>query len=479
MRTVVPVAVLAAAAALTAAADDGPSLAYPPPKTLGPVGTYGANVQRAMTLMATSTPEKRNTVRVLFYGQSITAQAWTAAVARDLRARFPYADLHIENRAIGGYTSNFLVKTAEADLYPAYPDLVVFHVYGPPAEYEAIIRRLRERTTADIFHATDHLTTIHNDHLDESPDPAKLTPANNPHRWQNHVFYPELSRRYGTELADVRGLWRQYLKDHRLQVADLLCDVIHPDAHGDYLMAEIVKAHLRHRPALPTASWEGRVTTHVVGTDVRWENGRLSLPFDGNRVDLLFRPGQTGPAAGVRIDGKRPSEFPELYLTTRAYNVVPADGKPVLLKVGAAAPKVVEEWTLTATKLSPDRPGFRYAVAGSVTGPDGEGESTRPFVSKSGRVAIEPGDFHTAVLAEALRFHRADSLTVRWNVVPLFADVAAPPPARGREFDAPVTVAQGLTPGTHVLELTGGPDCPIEAVRVFRPPLRPAVTAAR
>lgn len=470
MTRFVVAAVLWPAAGLLAAADPAD---FPPPMTLGPVASYGANVQRAMTLMATSTPQKRNTVRVLFYGQSITAQAWTAAVARDLRARFPFADLHVENRALPGFTAEYLVRTAEADLYPAYPDLVVFHVYGPPADYEAIIRRLRERTTADILHATDHLTPIHADSADEVIDPAKLTPKGNPHRWQNHVFYPELSRRYGTELADVRGLWRQYLRDHKLAVADLNGDYIHPNAHGEYVMAEVVKAHLRHRPDLPADGWKDRVTTHAVGTEVRWENGRLLLPFDGNRVDLLFTPGAGGGPVDVRIDGKRPSEFPELYQPTRTYNVAPPEPKPVLLRVGATAPRVVEEWTLTATDFSPDRKQFRYTVAGSVTGEDGSGDSTKSFVSKSGRVAIEPADFMPWSLSLAMAGPKADRLVLRWTVARLFADAVAAPPARGPGLDAAVTVAQGLRPGRHVLELTGGPDAPLEAVRVYRPPGAP------
>jgi len=469
MTRFVVAAILLPAAGLFAAADPAD---YPPPKSLGPVASYGANVQRAMTLMATSTPAKRNPVRVLFYGQSITAGPWTAAVARDLRARFPFADLHVENRTLLGFTADYLVRTAEADLYPAYPDLVIFHVYGPPAEYEAIIRRVRERTTADILHATDHLTPIHADSADETPDPAKLTAAANPHRWQNHVFYPDLSRRYGTELADVRGLWRQYLRDHKLRVEDLNGDPIHPNAHGDYLMAEIVKAHLRHRPDLPSDGWKDRVATHAVGTDVKWENGRLLLPFDGNRVDLLFHPGAAAGPVEVRIDGKRPSEFPELYQPTRTYNVAPPEPKPVLLRVGATAPRVVEEWTLTATDFSPDKKRFRYTVAGSVTGEDGGGDSAAPFVSKSGRVAIEPADFYPWTLSLAMARPDADRLVVRWTVAGMFTDTAAAPPARGPGLDAAVTVAQGLRPGRHVLELTGGPDSQLEAVRVFRPPLR-------
>jgi hypothetical protein len=470
MTRFVVAGLLLAPAAVGVADDAG---GYPPPKTLGPVAAYGANVQRALTLLATSTPQKRNTVRVLFYGQSITAQGtWAAQVARDLRHRFPHTDLHIENRALPGYDSRVLVKTAEADLYPAYPDLVIFHVYGPHPEYEAIVRRLRERTTADVLHATDHLSALHKDTADEPAEPA-LTADEKAHRWQNRVFLPDLSRRYGTELADVRGLWRQYLKDHKLQVNDLLADSIHQNDHGDYLMAEVVKAHLRHRPDLPADGWKDRVVTHAVGTDVRWQDGKLTLPFDGNRVDLLFRPGAGGSPVPVKIDGKRPSEFPELYLATRVHTTSPPRLLPPVLRVQSAAPRVVEEWMMHVSDISRDRTAYKFRVSGSATGDDGGGESGKRFVSKSGRVVLDPGDFHVAY---PLSYHgdpNLSAVTLKWNVVPLFADSAATPPARGPGLEAAVTVAQGLRPGSHVLELTGGPDCPLEAVRVFRPPLRP------
>ena len=49
--------------------------AFPKPTHVGDLATLGLNIQRAMTLLATSTPQQRNTVRVLFYGQSITVRA--------------------------------------------------------------------------------------------------------------------------------------------------------------------------------------------------------------------------------------------------------------------------------------------------------------------------------------------------------------------------------------------------------------------
>jgi len=97
---------------------------------LAEVTRRGANIQRSMKLMAESTAEKRNTVKVLFYGQSITRQNWWPIVAKHLRSTYPHADLVIENRAIGGFQAPSLIETAEFDLYPFYPDLLIFHVYG-------------------------------------------------------------------------------------------------------------------------------------------------------------------------------------------------------------------------------------------------------------------------------------------------------------------------------------------------------------
>lgn len=235
---------------------------FPPPRSLGSNPTGGRHMQRAMHLMATSTAQQPNTVRILFYGQSITEQAWWTDVADDLRRRFPHARLVIENRAIGGHAAQLLVKTAEADLYPFYPDLVIFHVYGDHRDYESIIRRIRERTTADVALQTDHLGA--NDSLNEETDPARLTPANWA-PWMNYVFLPGIARRYQVELVDQRNAWKQYLRDYGLAPQALLRDGVHLNAQGEYLMAEIVKAALRYDPAVSSADWKDRVRDYRIG----------------------------------------------------------------------------------------------------------------------------------------------------------------------------------------------------------------------
>ena len=196
----------------------------------GDTNSWGRNIQRTMRLLATSEPQKRNTVRILFYGQSITEQSWCQAVADDLRTRFPNANLVIENRALGGFASQMLVKTAETDLYPFYPDLLIFHVYGAHDKYDDIIRCVRQRTTAEILQQNDHVTSPAD--FTEETDPVKLWPPNGRdwNAFMNHNWLPAVSKRYGTELCDQRRVWKRYLTENDLQPKQLLIDGVHLNA---------------------------------------------------------------------------------------------------------------------------------------------------------------------------------------------------------------------------------------------------------
>lgn len=158
----------------------------------------GANIQRTMRLLEESTVLNRNTVRVLFYGQSITCQAWWKMIAEDLRTRYPNADLRIENRAIGGFGASQLVKIAEYDLYPAYPDLLIFHDYGCTSDgaYEAMIRRTRERTTSEILLLTHH-------------------DIGNERNYEESKLIRELAVKYHCGLVDMERHWQALLKRDR------------------------------------------------------------------------------------------------------------------------------------------------------------------------------------------------------------------------------------------------------------------------
>ena len=98
-----------------------------------------------------------------------------------------------------------LIRPAEHDLYPFYPDLVIFHVFGANQQYEQIIRSIRSRTTAEVLMQTDRVgAKWPQEQPDEKADKGLVVglPDESPvpagHR-----------RKYGCGLCDIRdGLAR-------------------------------------------------------------------------------------------------------------------------------------------------------------------------------------------------------------------------------------------------------------------------------
>ncbi len=437
---------------------------FPPPPPVKDPDALGRGIQRTMARLATSTPQKRNRVRILFYGQSITEQAWWKAVADDLRKRFPHADLEIENRALGGFAAQVLCRVAEHDLYPFYPDLMIFYVYGDHRRYEDIIRETRSRTTAEILMQNDHCTK--DGDLTEETDPSKLNPSKwTP--WMNHVFLPGTAKKYGCGYLDQRADWKRYLADNNLKASQLLKDGVHLNDHGNHLMAGLVKRYLVHRPGLP--SDPDSVRTLEVGRDVKWKGDRLVLEFEGNRVDAIAATGGSGKSAQVTIDGKKPSAIPELYTVTRP-SASQAGFWPALLRIGREKPLQLETWTLTVTETDPAATQVRFTVAGSRTGPDGSGVSTQRFVSNSGRVVIEPGDWWVKNTYRIVKKELKAGFKVTWKVRLLGVDAYAPPKVEDPSRETLTPLAQGLANGRHTLEITGR--VPIRALRIYRPPVR-------
>ncbi|PSB15424.1 hypothetical protein C7B69_18315, partial [filamentous cyanobacterium Phorm 46] len=315
--------------------------AFPPPAPIVNNANFGARIQRTMGLLATSTPTERHQVRILFYGQSITQQDWWQDVVKDLKQRFPNADLIVENRAIGGFAAPILIRPSEHDLYPFYPDLLIFHVYGGDEDYEAIIANVRSRTASEILLHSDHINWLPAGNSSDNPDEVKGYEWHNTHSTK---WLPELADKYGCEIAEIREPWRRYLQDNRLQPKQLLSDSIHLNEWGNFLLAALIKPHLRYNPNSPQTP-QDLVKTYTVGTDVKWQDGKLVLEFEGNRVDAIADRTFSGGAisAKIAIDGKKPSEFPELYSITRPSASLGV-GWPAILQISSQKPLIVEDW---------------------------------------------------------------------------------------------------------------------------------------
>lgn len=434
---------------------------YPLPAVPDTSGT-GRFIQRTMHLLASSTPEKKNTVKILVYGQSISEQDWWLKVKRDLIVRFPDADIIMENKAIGGFSSSLLVKTVEMDVSTFYPDLVLFHVYGDHNNYELIIKTIRCSTAAEIALQTDH----YNKKDDFSDKMA-------------YEIIPALSRKYGCEVIDIRSAWKKYLDVNGYEPSKLLKDGVHLNEQGNFLMAELIKPFLQYKPNYKHDEFQ-LMTTYKVGTDVFIKGNTLRLPFTGNKVDIIAAEtfSQVSKAT-VLVDGKKPSSFQGTYFMTRPYSDTNKGWPwtlPAMIRIEHQAPWINEEWTCTFIEVSPPFNDFTFEISGSKTGKDGLGRASEDFISKSKRVIIKKGDagsggdWHLKRSFQVLKTIVQPGDIIKWKTYSNSTDLYTPKRNQDTSSEIITTLFQGIPNKNHVLTVRStGKGVPIKEIRVYKP----------
>ncbi|MBD0256190.1 MAG: hypothetical protein ICV83_10765 [Cytophagales bacterium] len=427
---------------------------FPIPETTDPARLAPYVARTAGRLQAPPSPT--DTVRVVVYGQSISMQDWWKDVKSYLEAQYPRTPLVVLNRAIGGFSAERLKLMVANDLVPLAPDLVLFHDYGNEADYETIIRTIRERTTAEVAVQTDHVAVGQNEAW---------------HDRHNGEWLPALCQKYNLALLDVRTAWKAYLQQNNLPASALLTDGVHLNAHGNYLMAGIVKRYLAALPQAARAAPSPIPVVYRAGNAYPATQRKLRLPVEGNRVDLVWAPGSqaagtTSGSVTVRIDGKKPSARPDCYFYTRPARhpegfFLTHMGQLLAMQL-AGAPQE-EDWTLTVTAVDTARGQLRFTLRGSRTGEDGVGRSDSLFTSRSGRIVITPeGWFRRKSPGDFGQFRwLAPGDRLGWQVKCMGRDVVT------TATPGPVTVVGGIPNGRHVLELEGQP-LPAE-VRVYKP----------
>jgi len=411
------------------------------------------NIQRTMKALEESTAENPATVRLLFYGQSITAQDWTKLLMANLKKRYPTVNFVWENRAIGGYESPSLIKTAESDLYPFYPDILFFHVYGPLDKYEEIVRRVRERTTAEIVLWTSHLS--------RKQDPVEMLRS----RDERSRRILEIAEKYGCLAVDLNRKWSEMMIGHGYTMDDLLVDGIHMKDKGPAwpAYAAFVGGELVRVPGTGgDPNFSGTVTTiNLDDSSVRrGEDGAITLSFTGNRVVAVSDgTGDEGATATLMLDGRPVSSYPEMFANTRPSAIVNWMPMIKLVTRKEGVMPVAEDWTLTYIDgTQPDGQKIHFRLDGSVTGFDGEGWNTETFVSNSGRAVVAPEDFHVWQYEYVKgKQHYVDRGVdtakvgdkVEWKTVKLFADPYRPVPRGGQ-----TVLVQNCVNGPHTLTIT-------------------------
>jgi len=423
---------------------------------------FGDGVERSLRLLQDSTRETPRTLRILFYGQSISEDAWWRQVVAELEARHPHTRIVAQNRALGGFAAQRLVRGVATDLKGFDPDLVIFHVFGADVEYEAIIRHLRSHGSADILLQTDHLGR--GAQWEKEPtNPAAITRDDWP-AFMNYVHLPAIAEKYGCGLLRQRDFWKRYLQDNDLRPAALLRDNIHLNATGNRLMAELVLAYLdAPAPAGPDPFDNERVRTLLPGRDFKVaDDGLIEIEFTGHRVDLVPGGAPADSEISILLDKKPPSGHPQCQAFTRA-TPRPGGKWPALHGIRAESLPVPESWTLHVRREATADGPFAFRLEGSVTGPDGEGRSDRPFISDSGRVAFEPEGWD---VPHAMKLAGIDLVPESFRII--FESYSLAEDSLRPRQDEPTTLLSGLRPAPHRLRLSG-PTEAVAALRIYQP----------
>ena len=385
-------------------------------------------------------------IRVLIYGQSITALPWSTRVVDQVRLQHPGRSWIVQNRCIQGDPSQDLVYTSEADVYPFNPDLIIFQAYGSEDAYRQLVESFRARTTSDILLINDHYAVWDNVTNSDIGD------------WDGRIL-PEIALGNGACLADIRTPWREYLLETGLPYTALLSDGIHPNAAGQVLMQSLVSKYVSG-PALsplPDPYNCGRVRRYSL-PGAASAAGQWRFQFQGTRI-----VGRVGSGtAVVYVDGFPPSHWIGGGVHGRA-SPWPGDWWPCLMQIRTSAPLVPETWKLTIDATNGLK-SFRFSVTGSVTGFDGSGSTDAPFRSNSGRVVISPKDWWWDYLFTQL----APGTVFTWSSIATGNDkVTRSPASSGQEW---VDLVSNLQPGIHELVIQQPPGEPtVEEIIVYDP----------
>ncbi len=438
----------------------GPTPVPVVPPTPSPVETNqghapGSRVERTMRLLATSSAKSPNRVRILFYGQSITAtgQGWWRIVYNDLKKRYPTAKIEAQNIAISGFSAGYLQWNAINDIRIFNPDLIIFHDYGSNEDYETLCQNMLKRTHAELIVQSDHYTR----YMTGKPEDAEEDKANIEHD-QHSVWMRELSDKYNFALLDIRHLWWNHLKSNKVEPKTLLRDHAHMNDAGDALMAKLTLDYLVPPKPGDRGPGDDRVRTVVIEPK-DWKNGVFEFQSEFNQVSVET-PGGTDQELTVRVNGQKPSGIPSLFYTGRT-SLAWKTWFPILTHIPLGPNPVNEQWTLTLYECKSARQ-FMFRLVGSRTGYDGDGDAMQDFTSRSGRIIIPMKSW----IQWYGNFTPPENFEVKFATIGSGADRVE----KGTEFQI---LGNGFPSGTNTFRLQAlGPVKKPVIVRFYKPVLK-------
>jgi hypothetical protein len=424
--------------------------------------------------------------------------SWTHALSSKtywlenaVRQRFPNAPpIEFKCRAGGGCPWNYARGWVSQFVLADQPDLILTYTHGDLEMLDAMLTDIRRHSTADIIVPSLHLMGH------EDADPVRWVEVFQAGYGFQLRALRDVCRKHGVEFVENRRELAQNLTRIGKTPQALLGDPAHQNEHGLVRTWDNIVRHINkpdHFSYDPTSrerrifvSPPTKTATEIVEVSPGWsaadgvvrthKNGeRVRVEFTGNRIDLIGLAAKGGGTIKVRIDGKPAGEAPVFYSSEiqpkptafpwKSAGPGPGDVGPHAVQL--LGNLILQTWTIRVTSETGD-----YRLDGSVTGPDGAGNSTRAFTSRSGQIRVDP---------ELWRFNRQrdkDGFTYgnrtgdqySFDVYRSAVGTVSFSAASSGPLHTPLV--QNLVNGKHTLEVStqGDGDVMIESFYVFQPP---------
>jgi len=434
-------------------------ISYPAPVSLSQVeiDQLGKLMPRTMNLLHSG-----GKVKIAAYGQSLSDgnNTWWQTLRDALKAAYPDADIDVRTYGVGGVASDRLWRLTNQELVAYCPDLVIFHVYGNHLFYETIVRQIRGCTAAEMIIQGDHFGRYDGTGTAGSWN-YNLSDMG---QWDNQmsfVFVKGYCDTYKIERDNRRQEWYDYIRANNYVPGQLLADDIHFNTQGQYLVAALTARHFVYRSEIDEDP-DNLVQYYEVGTDVLVENDTITLPFEGNKIELIPEINSSAVISAT-IDGKKPSEFSNCY-----YFTIPTGGfwaGAPFLRPGMGIQQA-EDWTITMTG------GGNFSLSGSLTGADGTGNINNVFISNSKRVVLNKksdwGNYGNPPTSGTFAFKSKGMFNeeIDFDTVTIVS---------GKENA--INLVQGLGNTNHILKLASSDNTfPIKSIKVYKPFYKLSVT---
>ncbi|HET6250906.1 MAG TPA: hypothetical protein VFE47_24670 [Tepidisphaeraceae bacterium] len=424
--------------------------------------------------------------------------SWTGGLASmsyrledAIHQRFPQAPpIEFKSQTGSGCPWNYARGWISQFVLADQPDLILIYTHGDLHQLDLMLTDIRRHSTADIIVPSLHLMGH------EDADPGRWIEFFQAGYGFSIPALRDVCAKHGVEFVENRRELAEYLTRIGKKPSALLSDAAHQNEHGlcrswDNIVRHIAKPlefnydySTRERRVLvspPTKS-----ATEIVELSNGWSaadgmvhasgpTARIKVEFTGSRIDVLGRTVKGGGSIRVLIDGQPAEKAPVFYTTYITPQPVsfpwkiagpgPGDVGPHAIELGQNV--VAQSWTITLTSETGD-----YRLDGSVTGPDGDGNSTKPFTSRSGQIRVDPElwRFNRQEVNGAVTFGNRSGDRYTFDVYRSAVGRVSFSAAQSEPLDQPLV--ENLPNGRHTLEIAtqGDGDVAIGSFYVFQPP---------